>query len=146
MECPKCGRENDNKMSFCGYCGTPLNNNGSQEVVVPQDFKFQDEDGDGIPDDLPKELKLVKNGPDKTQEVKDEIKDFDDLVKITKEEEKPEELVKIKEETPKEKKITKKESSEKMDLKKTTELILMIILVILFIIVLFGTLKERGIL
>lgn len=145
MECPKCGKENDNKMSFCGYCGTPLNNDGTQNVVVPQDFKFQDEDGDGIPDDLPKELKLVKNGPDKTQEVKDEIKDFDDLVKITKEEEKPEEFVKIKEETPKEKKKPKKNSDEKMSLKNTVELILMIILIILFIIVLFGTLVERGI-
>ena len=145
MECPKCGKENDNKMSFCGYCGTPLNNDGTQNVVVPQDFKFQDEDGDGIPDDLPKELKLVKNGPDKTQEVKDEIKDFDDLVKITEEEEKPEELVKIKEETPKEKKKPKKNSDEKMSLKNTVELILMIILIILFIIVLFGTLVERGI-
>lgn len=156
MECPKCGKENPDQMKFCGYCGTPFDK-ATQEVIVPTDFKFQDEDGDGIPDDLPKSLVLVKEGPEDKEikeDIKEEVKEEKPVVEIVEEPKEEETIPEVKEPAalanmgkPKEEKkeVKEKKPKDKEAIHNTVQLIITIILVILFIIVLFGTLVERGI-
>ena len=76
MVCPKCGNNVEDNASVCSQCGTPLDTPTVPEVVVPQDFKFQDDPTEQtFADNLPPELKLnLNNNGNDTEKKKKEFK------------------------------------------------------------------------
>ena len=85
MVCPQCGNNVEENANVCGQCGTPLNST-VPEVIVPQDFKFQDDSveqtyAEPIPEGLNLETKEEVNKP-KKEKTKKPIKAYQIVILV----------------------------------------------------------------